>query len=93
MTFLCDEGVEAAIVERLRADGHEVEYVAERSPGLSDEEILDRSNELGAPLLTTDKNFGELVFRQERVHAGVVLLRLAGLSKDAKARATSAAIR
>lgn len=93
MTFLCDEDVEVAIVERLRADGHEVEYVAEQSPGLSDKQVLERSNQLGAPLVTTDKDFGELVFRQERVHAGVVLLRLAGLSNDANPRATSVAIR
>lgn len=92
MRFLCDEGVEAAIVEGLRSDGHEIEYVAEEEPGLTDEDVLDRSNGIGAPLITTDKDFGELVFRQDRVHAGVVLLRLAGLSQDAKARATSAAI-
>jgi len=36
LTFFCDEGVERQIVERLRADGHEVSYVAELDPGLSD---------------------------------------------------------
>jgi hypothetical protein len=35
--------------------------------------------------LTADKDFGELVFRQGRVHAGVILLRLAGLTVGAKA--------
>ena len=41
MRFLCDEGVEAAIVERLRSDGHEIEYVAEEEPGLTDEDVLE----------------------------------------------------
>jgi hypothetical protein len=36
-------------------------------------------------LATADKDFGELVFRQRRVHAGVVLVRLAGLPTAAKA--------
>jgi hypothetical protein len=36
-------------------------------------------------LITADKDFGELVFRQKRVHSGVLLLRLAGLSNAAKA--------
>ncbi|MDE0554403.1 MAG: hypothetical protein OXI24_09335, partial [Candidatus Poribacteria bacterium] len=36
-----------------------------------------------------DKDFGEIVFRQGRIHAGVVLIRLDGLSKHAKARSIS----
>lgn len=36
-------------------------------------------------LVTADKDFGELVFRQRRVNAGIVLLRLAGLPAGLKA--------
>jgi predicted nuclease of predicted toxin-antitoxin system len=36
-------------------------------------------------LLTEDKDFGELVYRLGRVHAGVVLIRLAGLPPSSKA--------
>ena len=35
-------------------------------------------------LVTADKDFGELVFRQGAVHTGVVLLRLAGLQNVTK---------
>jgi predicted nuclease of predicted toxin-antitoxin system len=35
--------------------------------------------------VTADRDFGELVFRQGRLHRGVVLLRLAGLSNATKA--------
>jgi len=35
-------------------------------------------------LVTLDKDFGELVYRQGLVHAGVILLRLAGLQPDTK---------
>jgi predicted nuclease of predicted toxin-antitoxin system len=34
--------------------------------------------------LTHDKDFGELVFRQNLANSGVVLLRLHGLSQDSK---------
>jgi hypothetical protein len=44
-------------------------------------------------LLTEDKDFGELVFHQHRQHLGVVLIRLSGLSSDAKAGLVSAAVR
>jgi hypothetical protein len=35
-------------------------------------------------LLTADKDFGELVYRMRLIHSGVVLLRLSGLSAEAK---------
>ncbi|MFW6207042.1 MAG: DUF5615 family PIN-like protein, partial [Gemmatimonadota bacterium] len=41
MRLLCDEGVERQTVERLRTDGHDVAYVAEMDPGISDDEVLD----------------------------------------------------
>ena len=92
MTFFCDEGVERPVVEQLRADGHEVVYVAELDPGLSDDDVLEEARRRDAPLVTLDKDFGELVFRQGRATAGVVLLRLAGLSLASKARVVSAAV-
>ena len=77
---LLAESVDRSIVERLRADGHAVHYVAEDESGIADDVVLSRANELGALLVTADGDFGELVFRLGRAHAGVVLLRLAGLS-------------
>ena len=85
MSLVVDESVDGLIVKRLREDGIEALYVAEMDPGISDDEVLDQANLRGAMLLTADKDFGELVFRQRRVSSGVVLLRLAGLSLSAKA--------
>ncbi|GIW42747.1 MAG: hypothetical protein KatS3mg077_0029 [Candidatus Binatia bacterium] len=61
MKILADEGVDRPVVERLRQDGHEVRYVAEIEPGISDDNILDLANREGAVLLTADKDFGEFV--------------------------------
>ena len=85
MYLLADEGVERQIVERLRSDGHSVAYIAEMSPGIGDEVILTQANAEQALLITLDKDFGELVFRQRLVCEGVVLLRLVGLSNEKKA--------
>ncbi|RKY04053.1 hypothetical protein DRP77_04875 [Candidatus Poribacteria bacterium] len=93
MKFLADENVDKPIVERLREDGHEVLYVLEMEPGISDGEIIDRANSESALLLTADKDFGELVFRQRRIVYGVVLIRLAGLPPRRKAEIVAAAIR
>ena len=93
MKLLADESVDRPIVERLRQDAHEVAYVAEMSPGTKDSEILDKANAAHELLVTGDKDFGELVFRQGKVHAGVVLLRLEGLASAAKAEAVAKAFR
>lgn len=94
MNLLADESVDRQIVERLRQAGHDVLYIAEVEPGIPDNLVFDRANQNAALLLTTDKDFGELVFRENRlVSDGVVLLRLAGLSPEKKAEIVADAIR
>lgn len=86
MNLLADESVDEQIVQRLRREGMDVSYVAEMEPGIPDELVLNRSNEANALLLTADKDFGELVFRDNRTARGVVLIRLAGLSAEKRPR-------
>ena len=93
MILLCDEGVDRLIVEHLRAQGHEVIAVSEMKPGMTDEEVLAEANRRQALLVTLDKDFGDLVFRQERLSTGVLLLRLYGLEPDEKRLAVATAIR
>ncbi len=83
--ILADEGVDRQIVDRLREAGYRVLYIAELNPGLDDVAVLGRAEQTGALLLTADKDFGELIFRQNRLRGGVVLLRLSGLSLQKKA--------
>ena len=47
MKFVADENIDRSIVERLRSQGHELFYVAEMDPGISDDERD------GDPLLQT----------------------------------------
>jgi predicted nuclease of predicted toxin-antitoxin system len=93
MNLLADEGVDGPIVERLRREGHRVIYIAELSPGIPDPDILKQANDDGALLMKADKDFGELVYRQRLVHAGVILLRLAGPTPAAKANVVAATIK
>jgi predicted nuclease of predicted toxin-antitoxin system len=66
--------------------------VAERSPSITDDEVLDLANSGQSPLMTGDKDFGELVFRLRRVTHGVILIRLNGLSTSVKAAIVAKAI-
>lgn len=85
MKFIADESVDGQIVDRLRQGGHLLWYVAEMDPGIPDEAVFELANREKALLLTADKDFGEIVFRQHRLTTGVVLVRLAGLPSAKKA--------
>ena len=93
MTFVADESVDKPIVDRLRSDGDEVHFIGESDPGLSDESVLSLSNFKKALLNTADKDFDELLFRQRRVTAWGILIRLSGLPAEQKGRLVSDAIR
>ena len=92
MKLVADEGVDALIVARLREDGHEVDYIAEMEPGISDDQVLSHANQRQALLITADKDFGELVFLQGKLNAGILLLRLAGVPSIQKAKIVSDAL-
>jgi predicted nuclease of predicted toxin-antitoxin system len=84
VNLFADESVERPVVDRLRQDNHDVVFVAELAPSITDDDVLRDANDRNAVLVTADKDFGELVFRQGAVHAGVVLLRLTGLANATK---------
>ena len=93
MRFLADENVDSAIVERLRQEGHAVTSVIEMATSPRDNQVIRLANDNAALLLTADKDFGELVFRQGQVAHGVVLMRLSGLSPQNKAEVVATAVR
>jgi predicted nuclease of predicted toxin-antitoxin system len=92
VNLLADESVDRQIVDRLRQDGHAVRYIAEMEPGVPDDVVLDLAYEESDLLLTADKDFGELVYRQGRLSCGILLVRLAGLSPSGKAHVVASAV-
>jgi predicted nuclease of predicted toxin-antitoxin system len=76
MKFLVDEGVDKPIVDLLRTTGFDIHYILETNRGIEDEKILQIANEEDRILITQDKDFGEMVFRLQKVHLGIILIRL-----------------
>jgi len=76
MRFLVDETAGPAIARWLRGQGHEVFSVYETARGIDDDEVIGRAFAENRILITDDKDFGEKVYREQRPHKGVVLLRL-----------------
>ena len=50
--------------------------VFDEARGMDDEEIIQKALLEQRVLITNDKGFGEKVFRDGRLHGGVILLRL-----------------
>ena len=92
MRWLADECVDAGLVLHLRASGHDVVYTAEIAPAITDAETIARACAEDRLLLTEDKDFGDLVFRQGRSIPGLVLLRIDPARHELKKRRLGAAI-
>ena len=76
MRFLVDESTGPWVAQWLREQGHEVFSVFEQSRGIDDEEIIQKAFAENWILITNDKDFGDKIFRDQRPHKGIILLRL-----------------
>lgn len=77
MRFLLDQNADRRLAPYLRSLGHDVTVVAvDYPPGLSDADVLAIAHREGRIIITNDRDFGDLVFRQQAPHAGVIYFRL-----------------
>lgn len=56
MNLLIDESVDPQVIAKLGQDGHNIIYVGETDPGISDDAVLGMANEVGDLLVTRDKD-------------------------------------
>ena len=76
MRFLVDECTGPAVARWLVQQHHDVISVFDEFRGADDEEVIRIATEQSRILITNDKDFGELVFREKKQHKGVIILRL-----------------
>ncbi len=77
MRFLLDQSTDARLIPYLRQQGHDATRIGRDHPGgLPDPQVLAIAVAEQRILLTDDRDFGELVFRQRQPHAGVIFFRL-----------------
>ncbi len=61
----------------MRGRGHDVYWIREEKPGISDTEVLQIAQTEKRLLITFDKDFGELAFRRRlSAEVGIVLFRV-----------------
>ena len=76
MRLVVDECTGPSVARWLRSLGHDVVSVYDDAPQLPDRDILSFAARQDRIVITNDKDFGDLVVRDQRPHRGVVLLRL-----------------
>jgi predicted nuclease of predicted toxin-antitoxin system len=76
MRFLVDESTGPSVAQWLHSQGHDVFSVYEQARGMADDAVLEKALVEDRVLITNDKDFGEKVYRERRLHRGIVLLRL-----------------
>lgn len=75
MKFLADENMERPVVQWLRDQQMDIEWIAEVAPRSSDLQVIERAKRDGRILITSDLDFGELVIRYQADVSGVILFR------------------
>jgi predicted nuclease of predicted toxin-antitoxin system len=77
MKFLLDQSTDARLLSYLTKLGHDATQIHQTYPeSIPDEEVLSLALHEKRVLITDDRDFGELIFRQQLPHAGVIFLRL-----------------
>jgi predicted nuclease of predicted toxin-antitoxin system len=76
INIVIDESVDYQIVNTAKQNGLEVFAIIDENPSISDTEVLSIANKKKALLITEDKDFGELVFRFQLSHNGILLVRM-----------------
>lgn len=76
MRFLIDECTGSKVASWLRGENYEVYSVFEEARGMTDDEVLTKAAVENWILITNDKDFGEMIFRERRAHHGIIFMRL-----------------
>jgi predicted nuclease of predicted toxin-antitoxin system len=79
MRFLVDVNASGTVAAWLVEAGHDVVEVADRDPQMSDKDVLDWAVRDERIVVTTDRDFEEMIWREGRSHNG--LLRLENLPR------------
>ncbi len=75
MKFLVDECISRSVVNFLKTK-FDTKYVQDISSSISDDEVLELALAENRIIVTRDKDFGDIVFRDKKQHLGIILLRL-----------------
>jgi predicted nuclease of predicted toxin-antitoxin system len=72
--FLTDVNASGILAQWLVERGHDVSVVSDKDPRMTDDDILNWAVEEQRIIITTDNDFEEMVWRERRLHCGILRL-------------------
>lgn len=78
LKFVADVNLEKPIVDWLLQSGYDVKWIPDYDRTMTDEKLLQFATSEGRILVTNDKDFGEMTFRQKKLSTGIILFRIKG---------------
>ena len=76
MKFLVDECVGPSVAKWLLQNSYDTISIYDDMTGIDDDSVLKKAFLENRILITSDKDFGEMIFKNKKQHCGVLLLRL-----------------
>jgi predicted nuclease of predicted toxin-antitoxin system len=76
LKFLVDECVGLLVAHWLKENGFDTISIMAEMPGISDDEVLAKAFLENRILITSDKDFGDMIFKKKSAHHGIILLRI-----------------
>lgn len=86
MKFLADVNVEKQIIDYLKKSGYNILWVPDLDCRMIDEKILEVANKEKRILITNDKDFGDIIFRQKHISTGIILIHIKDQNTQHKLR-------
>ena len=75
MKFLIDECISRSVYLWLK-ENFDTKYICDIMPSVTDDQVLEYACSENRIIITRDKDFGDIIFRDKKQHKGVILLRL-----------------
>jgi len=77
LRFLANENIPIASILNLRSIGLDVFSIIEKTPGISDSDVMELAIKENRTIITYDSDYGELVFKLGyKPKAGIIYLRI-----------------
>ena len=74
MKFLIDVNASRSLGNRLVSKGYDVAYVGDIDPQMEDERILEWAVREQRVIITTDNDFEQMIWQQQKSHCGILRL-------------------
>ena len=81
LNFFADENISRHLVNLLQGEGYHISWIRERKRGISDLEIIEMAAKEDLIIITNDKDFGYLIYKQRLKCPGVILIRVDEISQ------------